>query len=201
MIHQEINIKNSLLIFVMVLGALTLNAQEKDKVFPISIGYFGAYVIEAGIKVGTAARLKSWELKKGGNIRSRSLWIRPQIGIFTRPTNHTSFVLNTDIAYKSMKSQHRYYVASAMGLGYLMANQILSTTIDLNSGDVIGKEREVRHYFLPTITFDWGKEPNKSVGWYTRISYGRKISANIEDSAFLGLELGITYLLRKSSGH
>ena len=191
--------KNNILIFIILLTSLNLFAQQKDKVIPISIGLYGVYHIQPGIKIGTAFNVKNWKTEKGDETKSRSLLISPQIGAFIRPKNHTSFLLNTDVGYKITTSKHRIYTAPSLGLGYLAVNQILSKTVDLSSGDITAKNREIRHYFLPTINLEWGKVTTKKVGWYTKLSYGRKISSKFEDAAFFSLELGLKFIIQKKT--
>jgi hypothetical protein len=99
---------------LILLANLSLFAQQKDKVIPISIGLYGAYVIQPGIKIGTAFNLKNWAIEKDDKTKSRSLFISPQIGIFIRPKNNTSFVLNVDIAYKALRDMELISVRFAI---------------------------------------------------------------------------------------
>ena len=189
--------RNSFLVFVVLLCSLSLVAQQESEVIPVSVGVYCPYVFQPGIKIGTAVNLKKWEVEKGDRIKSRSLFTSPQIGLFVRPQNHNSYVLNLDLGYKIKSNKRRIYIAPSLGLAYLMADQILSTTVDLSNGNIVEKDREIRNYFLPTINFELGNEKNKKIGWYTKLSYGRKISSQIEDSGFFALELGLKFFIRK----
>ncbi len=84
-----------------------------------------------------------------------------------------------------------------MGLGYLTEFQKLSSTFDLGSGEVTDTNRERRGYFLPTINYEFGQEPNSKMGWYSKFSYGRKISVKKENSAAFIIELGLRFNLNK----
>lgn len=191
--------KNNLLIFIFLLTNLSLLAQQEDKITPISIGFYGPYIIQPGIKIGTAFDLKEWKIEKEQNLKSRKLFVSPQIAAFIRPKNHTSFILNVDVGYIIKKSQSNFYIAPSVGLGYLMTSQILSNTIDLSNGEINEKDRELRNYFLPTLNFELGKQATEKMGWFTKLSYGRKVSSKIENAAFFALELGVKFHLRKNN--
>lgn len=191
--------RNSILIFIVIvlLSNLSLVAQQQNKVIPLSIGLYNPYFIQPGIKIGTAFNLKKWEIDTSDKIKSGSLFASPQMGIFTRLQNHVSYMLNLDLGYNAINNKRRFYIAPSLGLGYLITDQVLSTTIDLSNGNIVGKDREIRNYFLPTINFEFGKGMNKKIGWFAKLSYGRKISFKIEDSAFFAFELGLKFFIRK----
>ncbi len=190
--------KSSLIIFIVLLiSCNTAIAQTESKGIPVFVGYFGPYIIQPGIKIGTHFDVKEWQTektkKKGDFIRKQGLFVSPQIGAFTRINNHTSFLLNADFGYKRQKEGRAFYSAYSIGLGYLIESQIIFSSIDLGSGNVNSKDREIRNYFLPTINYEFGQEPNPKIGWYTKFSYGRKISAQVEDSAAFMIELGLKF--------
>ncbi len=184
---------------VLLTTGFGLFAQNVEKEpIPLNIGLYGPYVIQPGIKVGPAFGLKKWSLERGSRTKPASLFVSPQIGVFVRPKNHISYVINGDLGYKMKSGKSNFYMAASAGLGYLMTDQLLSTTIDLGSGDVVGKDRELRNYFLPTINFELGKEAQKKIGWFTKFSYSRKISSKVEDSAFFAVELGLKTMIKRN---
>ena len=171
-------------------------AQQKDKAIPINIGLQGAYFTQPGIKIGTVLNVKKWSIEKNGKTSFRTLYINPQIGIFVRQENHTSIVLNGDVGYRLRNSKRNIYIAPSVGFGYLFSNQLLSQKVDLGSGDIIGKDKQIRTCFLPTLNFEFGNEAYKKIGWYAKLSYGRKVSFNNESSAFFALELGLIFTIK-----
>jgi len=180
-----------------------LIAQTNKRHVPISIGIYAPYGTQPGGNIGTHIDLKEWETEKISKektyINSKKLFFSPQLGIFVRPKNHTSYILNVDIGYRMKRSNRRIYIAPSLGLGYILENRILGKTIDLSNGNNIDKDKELRHLLLPTLNFEISKEPKKQVGWFLKLSYGRKISSQIEDSAFTSLELGIKFNLQLGS--
>lgn len=183
--------KSTFLIIIFSILCIPLFSQNEKVDLPISVGLYGAYIIQPGLKIGTTFTFKEWNKEKNYIIKQSSLFVSPQMGVFMRPKNHISYVINADVGYKMNRTIKRFYVAPSLGLGYLLENRTLSTTIDLGSGDIIGKDKELIHYFLPTINFEFGQEGKNKVGWYSKLSYGRKISQQLEDSGFFALEIGI----------
>jgi hypothetical protein len=187
--------KNHLTTFIFSLIVFNLFAQQAKKDIPIFVGYYGAYVIHPGIKTGLVLNIKEWRKEKRDISKQRNLFISPQIGLFVRSNNHTGFLLNMDGGYKLWNKTGNFYTAPSIGLGGLLISQILSSTIDLGTGEISKRERENRFHFLPTLNFELGKEANKKIGWYTKFTFGRKIIANIEDAGFFALELGLRFSL------
>ncbi len=188
--------KLNLLIFFVLLQIFAL-AQHKDQGIPLNTGLYGAYGIQPGIKLGTEFGLRETMIESEDKTKYKNIFLSPQIGVFVRPENHTSFLVNADIVYK-MKSDHRkLYIAPSIGVGYLMARQILDVTVDLSNGEISNKNRELRHYFLPVANFEFGKEPKNKMGWYSKFSYGRKISSTPENSGFFAIELGLKFRIKK----
>ncbi|MCP3930447.1 MAG: hypothetical protein GY705_15250 [Bacteroidetes bacterium] len=188
--------KNTLILFVLFAFGNHIFAQTESKGIPVFVGYFGPYAIQPGIKIGTHFDVKEWQSGKREKIRKQSLYVSPQIGAFTQINNHTSFFSNADFGYKRQKEEAAFYSAYSIGLGYLTEFQILSSTLDLGSGEVSGKVRERRAYFLPALNYEFGKEPNSKIGWYSKFSVGRKISNKNEDSAAFIIELGLRFNLK-----
>ncbi|MEO1260973.1 MAG: hypothetical protein AAFZ15_19390 [Bacteroidota bacterium] len=179
--------------FLFSCGLLT--AQTSPKNIPISLGYFGHYAIQPGLKVGTQFNLKEWKTagdKKGKTItKYKSFFIGPQLGFFSFPGNHTSFLISADLGYKRIKSPKNKYSAFSIGLGYLAESRVLSMVIDLSDGGVNNKEREWRNYFLPTINYEFGRQINPVLSWYGKSSLGMKLSTEREGSMSVFTELGV----------
>jgi len=189
--------KTYVLALLFLLLQVSLLAQESGTAIPINIGYYGAFGIQPGLKVGTELVLKEWNRGEEGNNKYAELYVSPQLGAFVYPLNNTNGVLNADIGYRWGNRDRRFYTAPSIGLGYLMSSQILSRQIDLGTGAVVEKNRELRHYFLPTINMELGKAGQDRWGWFVKGSFGRKLAPRRESEAFLALELGVRLLIQK----
>ena len=175
---------------------LSIYAQNDNPRHPLKASFYGPYFTQPGIKIGTELQIIENNQSENGQ-RIHEVFIGPQIGMFVRPGNHTSYVLNADVGYRFQKEDSNNYKAASVGFAYLLSNQILSKSVDLSNGEIVGTNKELRHYFLPTINIEIGRMPDTKQGWFGKLSYGRKISKKIEDSGFFALELGLILKLRK----
>ena len=194
--------KNTLTLIALYFLGNALFAQTETSGFPISIGYFSHTGYQPGVKVGTHFDLKNWETeaenKKGDFTKYKSYYVSPQIGFYSWINNHSSFLINADIGYKRIKSRKRNYSAWSVGLGYLNQSQITHWVVHLNDGSK-DKVRNNRGWFLSTINYEFGKEINSKIGWYSKFSGGWKFSTERERTGVVFVELGIKFnlLLKK----
>lgn len=191
--------KSTLVISLLCWAAFTSLAQDSGHSFPLQIGYYGPYGIQPGIKAGTWFDLSLKEIKKerksGTITKAANFFISPQAAIFGRYNNHISFLINVDGGYRITNVNKRTYHSISVGSGYLTAFQVKGKSIDLSTGGIEQTTRERRGYFLPVINYSLGKQADQKPGWYTRFSYGRKISSKLEDAGFFAIEAGIQFKL------
>jgi len=147
-----------------------------------TLGYYTPYGVQPGVRLASRHR-------RGDGGR---LFISPSASIFTRPWNHLSGMLNADIGLWRDRDGRLTHTAWSIGSGYLAAAQVTSESIDLASGEATA-ERELRHYYLPTVNYElgWGQRSRQS--WFGKLSYGRKVSPSVEDSDFFAVELGARF--------
>lgn len=171
-------------------------SQEKE--IPISLAYFGNFAIQPGVKVGTELDFKYWEKESSPKIQK--LFISPQFAVFTRVRKNTNYFFNVNIGYKRQNKERKLYQSFSLGLGYLLQNELLSFSVNLGSGDITDKNKELRHYFLPTINYELGGYigQKRNFGWYSQYSLGSKIAPSRESSVVVFLEVGGKLFLRKS---
>ena len=191
--------KQSYLLLLTLLWGFPLLVQSQKKQIPVFAGWYGPYAIQPGIKVGVAFTCHDWERSNATSIKSRQLYLSPQLGIFRRISNHTSYVLNMDFGYQRSSDQRKLYLSSSLGFAYLLENLTLSSTVDLSNGNITATDKELRSYFLPTVNVSFGKAPDQRLGWYSKVSYGRKVSKKMEDAGFFALEFGAQWALRKAT--
>ncbi len=188
-------------ILFLTIISFSLFAQKEKREIPLVIGVYAPYTVQPGGKIGTEISFKEWKTEKTCKETTytnvKSLFVSPQIALFVRPKNHISLLINSEVGFKYIKEKRNLYTAYSIGLGYLNAFQIVTATVDLSTGELYDRIRERQGYFLPTINLEFGKTPSKKVGWYSKVSYGRKISMNMDDSAFIAVEVGIKLHLGK----
>ncbi|MCI4669210.1 MAG: hypothetical protein MRZ79_13830 [Bacteroidia bacterium] len=181
-----------LLLFIAMFATLHSFSQESQTAVPLFAGYYGPYLIQPGLKVGTKLELG----ERTNQEEAKPLYLSPQIGVFTRSGNHTSLVANADLGYVFKKKHGSVYAAPSLGVGYILAQQLLDQSLDLNNGEKPNSNREWRSFFLPTLNLEFGKEPGEKTGWYSKVSYGRKISSLVENSDFFAFEVGMKFLIQ-----
>lgn len=174
-------------------------SQTTSQKIPLSIAYYGHYLIQPGFKIGTQITLKTWEKeihrKKGSVTKQRSLFISPQLGLFTRIRQNTNYLFNTELGYKTQKKGRKTYVAFSTGLGYLLQNKVTSFSVNLGNGDLGNKQRELVHIFLPTLNFEFGGAISARLGWYTKYTVGYQLSFQQESKLSMFLEAGAKIFL------
>ena len=185
-LYQDDTMKHTLIIIVILMISSTVDAQNQDKNLPITIGYFSQAGWQPGAKIGTQLKWKSWETET----RSKQLLASPQIGFYTYINVHTSYLLNLDVAYQSMKKNKPGYSAWSIGLGYMNQSQITERKINLSDGSE-EKTRENWGWFLPTANYEFGRAINSKISWYSKFSYGLKIATSRENAALFFVELGM----------
>ena len=163
---------------------------------PITVGYFGPYLIQPGVRVGTWFPIKHWTKTKDGRrgpiTRTGSLFAGPQLAFFARPGNHLSVMASGELGYRIQRHDRKVHSAFAVGGGYLAAFQIVTIGVDLSTGDK-SNTREMRHYFVPTLSYALGHDVRPNFGWFLKLSYGQKFSVPIESQAMVMLELGVSF--------
>lgn len=170
-----------------------LIAQEAQNELPISVGYFGQFGFQPGVKVGTQFTLKSWSVSQQPNLQ-KSYFLSPQAGFFTWPEKNTNYLLNLEVGHQRLKSLNGRYFSYSIGLGYLLQSQIVGQRINLSDGSQ-QKIREDWGWLLTTANVTYGRSITKALGWYAKVSYGMKIAPERTNASVAFIELGLTYKL------
>ena len=166
--------------------------QAQNRSGELQIGYFAPYVVNMGATVGYSIDLKKWEktaVKKRNKVNC--LQLLTQISYFGQINTSNNILLNPELSYKWSKQGKRVYLTSSIGTGYLFSIQKQEGAVNLSNGDIDYKN-SVQQYFLPSLNLGFGVAPRKSIGFYFKASYGRKLSPKHADSGFLALSTGIT---------
>lgn len=186
----------------MAFFGLSANAQtdfmEKK---PVSIGYFGHYYFHPGIKIGTQYDWREWEKRKERKkktvLKSKSLFISPQLGFYVHPKNHSGLLINADFGYQRVKDTRGFYSAYSIGLGYLTQFNAGTTYVSNDDGSITTKKFASRGYFMPTLNMEFGQQINEKMGYYSKFTLGAKLPYNTGFSAETFIELGMKFNLGK----
>ena len=193
--------KKTTLIYALLFTSSLVFSQNKSEGLPISVGYFGNFLIQPGAKIGAQFSLNKWETehegKKGNYTKEKRIFVSPQVAFFSRPGNNMNLLVNADIGYQRKKMNQGSYSAVSLGLGYLLESQVVSIVYNLSDGSIKEKIREPRNYFLPTINYEFGHAIDFKTNWYMKFSLGSKLSPNRERSGVFFIELGMRHFIGK----
>lgn len=190
--------KKALILCIFFVLTCQSIAQTKSETIPILVGFMGHAALHPGIKIGTRFNLKSWNREAENLTKVKSLYISPQMGIYTYPNVHTGYLVNADIGYRRIKSHKQKYSAFSIGFGFLNQSQLTNVTVNLNDGSK-DKNRVNWGWFLPTLNYEFGKAINERIGGYGKLSYGYKMSFDRENASTFLIELGVSYTLKKNN--
>lgn len=196
--------KKLIALLSVTLSLFVAHGQEKNLLAnsPLSISYFGHYGFHPGVKVGTQFNLitkeKSKEKKKGTRIKSKSLFVSPQIGGYVHVRNHSALLINTEIGYQTLRPKNGFYSSWSLGLGYLTQFNSGITYEYLEDGSIKERKFASRAYFLPTINYEFGQQLNDRIGWFSKLSLGSKIKYNTGISLDTFFELGVKVNLTRT---
>lgn len=182
------------LLIPLFLLPLLLHSQSNFKPDKIGISYLGNWAIQPGAKLNAQYKLKEWSSTKNDLERTKSWFLSPEVGVFTRPNHNTNFLLNAAIGYQRQKADRKFYSNYSLSLGYLYQSQITSLSVNLSDGS-LQNERENRHYFVPTTNVEWGNSFNKKLGWFSRQSLGYKLFGSTESEWIVFIEFGLNLFL------
>lgn len=180
-----------LILLIVCCTSCQLLIGQKSKT--VAVAYFAPYFGQIGGKVGLAFDLKTWQGNSAkGNMHQ--LKVSPQLGYFVYPNVQENLFINSELTYQINSPDKRFYPMVGLGLGYLLGRQRQDGSVDLATG-TISHNREALHHLVPTLSLGLGRKTEKSVGYYFKAFFGRKITFSAEYAAFFGLELGVNFKL------
>lgn len=169
----------------------SLLAQERN--IEWQVGYFVPYFSNNGGTLGCAIDLKIFGENSNESGKSKkSLQLLQQLGYFAQTNVSHNVLLNPELVYRWNKLDKRFFLSSSVGAGYLLAFQRQDGTLNLATGETDYRYDNL-NYFLPTINLGLGVDPKKHLGFFFKASYGRKLSTQNENAAFVGLSTGLIF--------
>jgi hypothetical protein len=175
-------------VFIGVMSNFAV-AQNNNKEW--QVGYFAPYISNMGGTVGYAFDLKELEDNSKEKRKSKQrLQLLTQLGYFAQTNVSRNLLLNPELVYRWNKSDKRFFLTSSVGAGYLLAFQRQDGTLNLGTGE-IDYRYDALNYFLPTLNLGLGVEPKKHLGFFFKATYGRKLSVQNANAAFVGLSTGL----------
>ncbi len=155
-----------------------------------NIGYLGHFAVQPGMTAGVSIIVKDLSTNNDSKQRINSLMVHPSIGWFSRINYNRNALLGTDFGIRSKRVEKGKYSTYSLGINYLQQSEILLTQVNLK-GEVVFKEFEQRHYFLPTMGYTFGRDYESGIGWYCKLSGGMKFAQSYENIAMAFVSVGL----------
>lgn len=149
----------------------------------LRLGYLQRLAMQPGVLVEYNQSLKA--LNKG-----RSFYWAPSIGVYTRVNYNTNALLGAEFGIRREKEESAFFHNWGLSAHYLFESEVLATTVNLQ-GDIVGKNRASRHYFLPMINYSFGHHFDNGWGWFMKLSGGMKLSGTHENVALGYTTIGV----------
>ncbi len=181
----------TLLFVINCYALLPLHLHAQKQAMPLTVGYYGQVLVHPGVQLGTELTLKQWQAEREGNTIHKHLLLLPQLGFYNRPSVHSSGVLSAEVGYKRQPASRKSYHMVAAGLGYQARSEVLGLTVSLGNGEVTAKNRQWRHYLMPTLSYTYGRQVSPAWGWFTRATAGILLFGPTESSATLFTTFGV----------
>lgn len=179
----------------LIITPLISMAQFDAPGIPFSIGYYGHYGIQPGIKVGTEISLEARP-----NL-IKQWFISPQLGFFTNPGDRNNYIINTEGGFKKLDTKKNRYHAYSVGLGYMLQSKLNSSAINLGTGNTDSKERITTGRILPTVNYEYGWNIDRPLQWYLKYSIGSSIALSDENRMSMFIEFGVKLKLKRKRDH
>ncbi len=176
-----------------LLATTSLYAQNEPKPIPISVGYFGHFAYQPGLKIGTEFSLMG---RSDTDNYSRQWFGSPQIAFFSNPGSDTNFFVNFEAGIRKQKKGKNSYTAYSAGLGYRLQSKLESFSVNLSTGDRTNKIRNSYGFLVPTLNIERGWRTHKPLSWYSKFSVGSSLFGN-QNQFMLFLEVGVKFKIKK----
>ncbi len=179
--------------FLLILGfflpLVWASAQEK-----LEASYFSNVFIQPGISVGMELPLRS--IGKDTS-KARVLFVLPKVGLFAHPGVSRNMMISAAVGVWQQKADSKISQSLSLTVGYLNKSEIQSLRVRLSDGEITDRNREVSHFFIPTINYSIARQLNDRLDIFGRGSLGWMFSGQKEQSVMALAELGVQLSLAK----
>ena len=184
------------LVISLALFAISPAVRAQAQAAPqLTVSYTGNFLIHPGLRVGYEFPIEGLPVGESSQLRS---FLRPQIGTFTYIDRNTNYLLGADLGVRRQKTGKKSAAALSLGLNYLGESEKLGFAVNLGSGDRSDVQREWRHYFLPTLNYQWSTAIGKKNRCFTQVNWGYALSTKRESEMYLLLDIGIKFSMKKT---
>ncbi|MBX2873324.1 MAG: hypothetical protein KTR30_14530 [Saprospiraceae bacterium] len=183
-----------LLVLLFSLAMLPTIAQPSPPTKSLEVGYFGHYLIQPGLRIGTSIDLRTWT-SAGQLSKARSLFIQPQLGYFLQPNSHQTYLGSLGLGYAIQKPKKRgwSYHAVSLGIGYQYRSTQEAFAVSLGDGSRSGKKWSNTSGWVPTMSYTQGIPIHPQLGGYYRLMFGQVFEKSGRNLIALFTEIGLRF--------
>lgn len=178
-----------LLLLFSLLNHNKVSAQE-FKPSSYSVGYFGPIPNEPGLRLAVNFPIKSFE--------KSALILNGHIGSFNKKNDNFNALVGAELGWALQKPNSKNRHIFSLGSGYLLQSEVSEFSVNLQ-GKITVLERSLRHIFMPTVNYEYGRLVNDRIALFGKVSYGYRIAPTIENAGSLMWEFGVRFLLNKKA--
>ncbi len=177
------------LFVVCLLCTCLAQAQDIPGYSPyLNIAYQGNFFIRPGVSISYDMPIRDLNITTE---KAESLLLQPHVGMFSYLDRNYNVIAGADLGIVRTKVEKKGASALSVGLSYLGESEKVGFTVDLGSGDRSNVQREWRHYFLPTLNYEWSTKMGKKNRFFTKLRWGYALSPERESEMYLLVALGL----------
>jgi hypothetical protein len=199
-------IRKSLIFFCaqfIVMGSPMNAKQANDSLCTAYVSYFGESITHPGLKLGMQFILsgKNPIIKPNAKTVYRQLTVRPNIGFYYHPGNHTGVFINTEIGFRIIRPRG-FMGQISLGAGY-QRTFLAAKTYELSEQDDFRRVVLAgSNQFMPSMNIALGKvmkgENRRIISYYAGIGGFLQYPYNGMWLPSLVLEMGIALRFSKN---
>ena len=177
------------LFFALLLCYGIAQAQDVTGYTPyLNIAYQGNFLIHPGLSVSYDMPIRDLNVN---TTKAYSLLLQPHVGAFSYIDRNYNIIAGGDLGIARTKVDKKGASVLSVGLSYLGESEKTGFAVNLGSGDRSNVQREWRHYFLPTLNYEWSTKMGKKNRFFTKLRWGYALNFESEAEMYLLVALGL----------
>ena len=154
----------------------------------MNVGYQGNFLIHPGFSVSYDMPIQDLNITTE---KAESLLLQPHVGAFSFIDRNYNILAGADLGVVRTRVKKKGASMVSLGLSYLGESEKTGFTVNLGSSDRSNVQREWRHYFLPTLNYEWSTKMGKKNRFFTKLRWGYALNFEREAEMYLLVALGL----------
>lgn len=154
----------------------------------LNVGYQGNFLVHPGLSVSYDLPIRDLHVNTK---KAESLLLQPHMGTFSYIDRNYHVVAGTDLGIARTQVDKKGASFFSVGISYLGESEKTGFAVNLGSGDRTKVQREWRHYFLPTLNYEWSTKMGKKNRFFTKLRWGYALNFERDSEMYLLIALGL----------